>query len=78
MRGNYYSFVKVDNDVWEGHGLGASPGRAESGERGNQCRSGKMGGGIMEGFIYLTGAVYIAVTVAQLTFWMVDIIEGRR
>ena len=32
----------------------------------------------MEGFIYLTGAVYIAVTVARLTFWMVDIIEGRR
>ena len=32
----------------------------------------------MEGFIYLTGAVYIAVTVARLTFWVVDIIEGRR
>ena len=32
----------------------------------------------MESFIYLTGAVYIAVTVARLTFWMVDIIEGRR
>ena len=32
----------------------------------------------MEGFIYLTGAVFIAVTVARLTFWMVDIIEGRR
>ena len=29
-------------------------------------------------FIYLTGAVYIAVTVARLTFWAVDVIEGRR
>ena len=32
----------------------------------------------MEDFIYLTGAVYIAVTVARFTFWVVDIIEGRR
>lgn len=32
----------------------------------------------MEEFIYLTGAVYIAVTVARLTFWAVDIIEGRK
>lgn len=32
----------------------------------------------MEGFIYLTGAVYIAVTLARLTFRIVDIIEGRR
>ena len=32
----------------------------------------------MAEFIYLTGAVYIAVTVARLTFWAVDIIEGRR
>ena len=32
----------------------------------------------MEGFIYLTGAVYIAVTLARLTFRAVDIIEGRR
>ena len=32
----------------------------------------------MESFVYLVGAVYIAVTVARLTFWMVDIIEGRR
>ena len=32
----------------------------------------------MEGFVYLTGAVYIAVTVARLTFWVVDIIEGKR
>ena len=32
----------------------------------------------MEGFVYLVGAVYIAVTLARLTFWAVDIIEGRR
>lgn len=32
----------------------------------------------MESFIYLTGAVYIAVTVARLMFRAVDIIEGRR
>ena len=32
----------------------------------------------MESFIYLTGAVYIAVTVARLTFWTVDVIERRR
>ena len=32
----------------------------------------------MESFIYLTGAVYIAVTVARLLFRAVDIIEGRR
>lgn len=32
----------------------------------------------MEDFVYLTGAVYIAVTVARLTFRAVDIIEGRR
>lgn len=32
----------------------------------------------MEDFVYLTGAVYIAVTLARLTFWVVDIIEGRR
>ena len=31
----------------------------------------------MEAFVYLTGAVYIAVTVARLTFWVVDVIEGR-
>ena len=33
---------------------------------------------MMEGFIYLTGAVYIAVTLARLTFWLVDVIDGRR
>ena len=32
----------------------------------------------MEDFVYLTGAVYIAVTLARLMFWAVDIIEGRR
>lgn len=32
----------------------------------------------MESFVYLTGAVYIAVTVARLMFRAVDMIEGRR
>ena len=32
----------------------------------------------MENFVYLTGAVYIAITLARLTFWVVDMIEGRR
>ena len=32
----------------------------------------------MESFVYQTGAVYIAVTVARLTFWIEDIIEGKR
>ena len=32
----------------------------------------------MESFVYLTGAVYIAVTLARLTFWVVDVIERRR
>lgn len=32
----------------------------------------------MEDFVYLTGAVYIAVTVARLMFRAVDIIEGKR
>ena len=32
----------------------------------------------MEDFVYLVGAVYIAVTVARLTFWIEDIIEGKR
>ena len=32
----------------------------------------------MESFVYLTGAVYIAITVARLMFRAVDIIEGRR
>ena len=33
---------------------------------------------MMEEFIYLTGAVFIAVTVARLLFWAVDVIEGKR
>ena len=32
----------------------------------------------MESFVYLVGAVYVASTVARLTFWVVDVIEGRR
>ena len=31
----------------------------------------------MEGFIYLIGAVYLAASVARLTFWVVDAIEGK-
>ena len=33
---------------------------------------------MMESFVYLVGAVYLASTLARLTFWAVDIIEGRR
>ena len=33
---------------------------------------------MMESFVYIVGAVYIAVTVARLMFRAVDIIEGRR
>ena len=32
----------------------------------------------MESFVYLVGAVYIAVTLARLMFRAVDMIEGRR
>ena len=32
----------------------------------------------MSGFVYLVGAVYVAVTVARLMFWAVDVIEGKR
>ena len=32
----------------------------------------------MESFVYLTGAVYLAATLARLLFWAVDIIEGKR
>ena len=32
----------------------------------------------MEGFIYLTGAVYLAVTLARLMFRAVDMIERKR
>ena len=28
--------------------------------------------------VYLTGAVYLAASVARFTFWAVDAIEGRR
>ena len=31
----------------------------------------------MEGFIYLTGAVYLASTLARLVFWVVDMVEGK-
>ena len=33
---------------------------------------------MMESFIYLVGAVYLAASVARLTFWAVDIIERKR
>ena len=32
---------------------------------------------MMAELVYLTGAVYIAVTLARLTFWAVDVIEGK-
>ena len=32
----------------------------------------------MESFVYIVGAIYVAVTVARLTFWIEDIIEGKR
>ena len=32
----------------------------------------------MAEFVYLAGAWYLAVTVARLTFWIEDVIEGRR
>ena len=31
----------------------------------------------MADFVYLVGAVYIAVTVARLTFWAVDMVERK-
>ena len=31
----------------------------------------------MEGFIYLVGAVYLAASVARLTFWIEGIIERK-
>ena len=31
----------------------------------------------MADFVYLVGAWYLAVTVARLTFWIEDIIEGK-
>ena len=32
---------------------------------------------MMESFVYFVGAVYLAAGVARLTFWVVDIIEGK-
>ena len=32
---------------------------------------------MMAELVYLTGAVYLAVNVARLMFWAVDIIEGK-
>ena len=31
----------------------------------------------MADFVYLVGAIYVAATVARLTFWLEDIIEGK-
>ena len=32
---------------------------------------------MMENFVYLTGAVYVAATLVKLLFRAVDVIEGR-
>ena len=32
----------------------------------------------MESFIYLTGAVFLAASVARLMFWVVDMVERKR
>ena len=32
----------------------------------------------MAEFVYLVGAWYLAITVARLTFWIEDVIEGKR
>ena len=32
----------------------------------------------MADFVYMVGAVYVSVTVARLTFWVENVIEGRR
>ena len=32
----------------------------------------------MEDFVYLTGAVYLAASVARLMFWVVDMVERKR
>lgn len=32
----------------------------------------------MESFVYLTGAVYLAVSVARAMFWAVDMVERKR
>ena len=33
---------------------------------------------IMAELVYLVGAVYLAASVARLTFWVVDMIERKR
>ena len=32
----------------------------------------------MAEFVYLVGAWYLAITVARLSFWIEDVIEGKR
>lgn len=32
----------------------------------------------MADFVYMVGAIYVAVSLARLTFWIEGIIEGRR
>ena len=38
---------------------------------------GRREGVSMAELVYLVGAVYIAVTVARLTFWAVDMVERK-
>ena len=33
---------------------------------------------MMESFVYLTGAVYVAATLARVVFWAVDMVERKR
>ena len=33
---------------------------------------------MMESFIYLVGAVYVAATLARVVFWVVDMVERKR
>ena len=33
---------------------------------------------IMAELVYLVGAVYVAASVARLTFWVVDMVERKR
>ena len=37
-----------------------------------------MGNGMMESFVYFVGAVYVAVSLARVVFWAVDVIERKR
>ena len=32
----------------------------------------------MESFVYIVGAVYLAVTLARVVFWAVDMVERKR